>query len=41
MDDLGVLQVQIRSDLTKKSGAVTISGKNKLAALKLKLLALC
>lgn len=40
MEKLEYLQVQPRSDLSRKLGAITISGEDKIAAMKLKLLAL-
>lgn len=40
MEQLEYLQVQPRSDLSRKFGAITISGEDKIAALKLKLMAL-
>lgn len=40
MEKLEYLQVQPRSDLSRKLGAITISGENRIAAMKLKLLAL-
>lgn len=39
-NNLEYLQIRPRSDLSKKFGAVTTKGANKIAALKLKLLAL-
>ncbi len=40
MEKLEYLQVQPRSDLSRKFGAITISGQDKIAALRLKLMAL-